>query len=87
MTAITNIIRNIICLINKNICGSYLLPAHECGGARATINYNSLVRKKSGEVRKQAGKKNVRRKNEFLLACQSGGRRTMRWDSISAILR
>ena len=37
---------------------SFLSPAHGCGGARATnINNNSPSAKKSGEARKQAGKK------------------------------
>ena len=37
---------------------SFLSPAHGCGGARATMNFNnSPSAKKSGEARKQAGKK------------------------------
>ena len=33
-------------------------PAHGCGGARATMNFNNSPSvKKSGEARKQAGKK------------------------------
>jgi len=38
-------------------------------------------RKKSGEVRKQAGKKKKGcGENAFLPACQSGGRQTMEWE-------
>jgi len=46
-------------------------PAHGCGGARATIEFNhSQSAKKSGEVRKQAGKKKKGcGENEFLPAC------------------
>jgi len=37
---------------------SFLSPAHGCGGARATMNFNnSPYAKKSGKARKQAGKK------------------------------
>ena len=41
MIITTNIIQNIICLVNKNIGSPLLLPAHGKGGARATINNNS----------------------------------------------
>jgi hypothetical protein len=52
---------------------SLLSPAHGCGGARATIEFNnSPSAKKSGEARKQAGKKKKGcGENEFLPACQS----------------
>jgi len=43
---------------NKNKGSSFLSPAHRCGGARATIELNnSPSAEKSGEARKQAGKK------------------------------
>jgi len=65
---------------------SFVSPAHGSGGARATIEFNnSPSAKKSGEARKQAGKKKKRcGENEFLPACQSaeGGQ----WGgSVSAI--
>ena len=46
-------------VFSQNILGSSLLsPAHGCGGARAIIEFNnSPSAKKSGEARKQAGKK------------------------------
>ena len=43
---------------NKNQGSSFVSPAHGCGRARATIEFNnSPSAKKSGEARKQAGKK------------------------------
>jgi hypothetical protein len=54
----TNIIQNIICLVNKNKGSSFVSPAYGWSGTRATnINNNSPSAKKSGEARKQAGKK------------------------------
>ena len=65
---------------------SFVSPVHGCGEARATIEFNnSPAEKKSGEARKQAGKKKKGcGENEFLPACQSaeGG---MGWESVSAI--
>ena len=55
-----------------HIQGSSLLsPAYGWSGARATIEFNiSPSAKKSGEARKQAGKKKKGcGENEFLLAC------------------
>ena len=65
---------------------SFVSPAYGWSGTRATINYNSpAAEKKSGEARKQAGKKKKGcGENEFLPACQSaeGGQ----WGrSVSAI--
>ena len=74
MTNINFIIHNLIPFVHKNHQGSSLLsPAHGCGGARATIGFNnSPSAKKSGEARKQAGKKKKGcGENEFLPACQS----------------
>ena len=52
---------------------SFVSPAYGWSGTRATINYNSpAAEKKSGEARKQAGKKKKGcGENEFLPACQS----------------
>ena len=52
--------------------GSFFVsPAYGWSGTRATINYNRLAaEKKSGEARKQAGKKKKGcGENEFLPAC------------------
>lgn len=57
--------------VKQNHQGSSLLsPAHGCGGAIATIEFNnSHFAKKSGEARKQAGKKKKGiGENEFLPA-------------------
>ena len=64
-------IPNILISSNKNKESSFVSPAHGCGGARATIEFNhSQSAKKSGEVRKQAGKKKKGcGENEFLPAC------------------
>jgi len=44
--------------VKINQGSSLLSPAHGCGGARAIIEFNnSPSAKKSGEARKQAGKK------------------------------
>ena len=44
--------------VNEFQVGSFESPAHGCGRARATIEFNnSPSAKKSGEARKQAGKK------------------------------
>ncbi|MDD5481934.1 MAG: hypothetical protein PHR64_03290 [Candidatus Shapirobacteria bacterium] len=66
-------IPNILISSNKNQGSSLLSPAHGCGGARATIEFNiSPSAKKSGKARKQAGKKKKGcGENEFLPACQS----------------
>ena len=64
-------IPNILISSNKNKGSSLLSPAHWAGGARATIEFNnSPSAKKSGEARKQAGKKKKGcGENEFLPAC------------------
>jgi len=50
---------------------SFVSPAYGWSGTRATINYDSpAAEKKSGEARKQAGKKKKGcGENEFLPAC------------------
>ncbi len=51
-------IPNILIYSNKNQGSSFVSPAHWVGGARATIEFNNNPSaKKSGEARKQAGKK------------------------------
>ena len=57
--------------VNEFQGSSFVSPAHGCGGARATIEFNnSPSAKKSGEARKQAGKKKKGcGENEFLPAC------------------
>ena len=72
--------------IKQIIGSSFVSPAYVWSGTRATINYDSpAAEKKSGEARKQAGKKKKGcGENEFLPACQSaeGGQ----WGgSVSAI--
>jgi len=65
---------------------SFVSPAYGWSGTRATINYNSpAAEKKSGEARKQAGKKKKGcGENEFLPACQSA--ESGQWGgSVSAI--
>jgi len=53
------------------IGSSFVSPAYGWSGTRATINYDSpAAEKKSGEARKQAGKKKKGcGENEFLPAC------------------
>jgi hypothetical protein len=50
---------------------SFVSPAHGCGGAKTTIEFNnSPSARKSGEARKRAGKKKKGcGENEFLPAC------------------
>ncbi|MBU4455852.1 hypothetical protein KJ586_05080, partial [Patescibacteria group bacterium] len=57
--------------VNDIIGSSLMSPAYGWSGTRATINYNSpAAEKKSGEARKQAGKKKKGcGENEFLPAC------------------
>jgi len=57
--------------VNEFQGSSLVSPAHGCGGARATIEFNnSPSAKKSGEARKQASKKKKGcGENEFLPAC------------------
>lgn len=74
--------------VKINQGSSLLSPAHGCGGARATIEFNnSPSAKKSGEARKQAGKKKKGcGENEFLPACYPA-KRDWGVGSVSAILR
>jgi hypothetical protein len=58
MANINFIIHNLFPFVHKNNGSSFVSPAHGCGGARATIEFNnSPSAKKLGEARKQAGKK------------------------------
>ena len=66
-------ITNFKSFVHRNHQGSsFMSPAHGWRGARATINFNnSPSAKKSGEARKQAGKKEEGWGEEFLPACRS----------------
>jgi len=64
-------IPNILYYSNKNQGSSLLSPAHGCGGARATIEFISPSAKKSGEARKQAGKKEGGLGEGILPACSA----------------
>ena len=77
-------IPNILISSNKNKGSSLLSPAHWAGGARATIEFNnSPSAKKSGEARKQAGKKKKGSGgNEFLPARSVWGGKRFRLSSL-----
>jgi len=63
-----------------------LSSAHWAGGARTTIEFNnSPSAKKSGEARKQAGKKEGGWGEGIFARLPVRRRRTMGWESVSAI--
>jgi len=58
MVTTTNIIQNIICLVNKNNKGSsFASPAYGWSGTRATINNSQPAEKNRAKPEKQKGKK------------------------------
>jgi hypothetical protein len=58
MVTTTNIIQNIIYLVNKNKGSSFVSPAYGWSGTRATIKYNSQSAEKNrAKPEKQKGKK------------------------------
>jgi len=82
------IITNLMNLVNKNLIkgSSFLSPAHECGGARATIkNNNSPSAKKSGEARKQAGKKEGGLGEGIFARLLCPPKAGWGWESVSAV--
>ena len=79
-------IPNILYYSNKNQGSSLLSPAHGCGGARATIKFNnSPSAKKSGEARKQAGKKEGGLGEGIFARLLCPAKRGWGWESVSAI--
>ena len=71
---------------NKNKGSSLLSPAHWAGGARATIEFNnSPSAKKSGEARKQAGKKEGGLVEGIFARLLCPAKRGWGWESVSAI--
>ena len=58
MVTTTNIIQNIICLVNKNKGSSFVSPAYGWSGTRAPIKYKIRpVEKNRAKPEKQNGKK------------------------------